>query len=189
MYGKDWEVVRATGDGFSLEDGITQTSERSLGSRSIYVWNFPLEITFKSTNPFGWPALVLVVSENRGRGYYPIKGYGWCHIPVFPGRYKNIVRLFKPRASSTMQYLWTKITGRREPEFIHPEFITKGKGRELTRVQSEGCVSVSFDIMIKDLKSFGFDQPKKMNYTQVDLSKEVSLMSDLNDSPLSKKIS
>jgi len=36
-----------------LEEGVTQTSKKSSDGRQIFVLNFPLDITFKSTNPYG----------------------------------------------------------------------------------------------------------------------------------------
>lgn len=36
-----------------IEEGLTQTSQCSKDSRRIIIWNFPLDITFKSTNPHG----------------------------------------------------------------------------------------------------------------------------------------
>ena len=36
-----------------LEEGITQTSKKSEDDRQLFVVNFPLEVTFKSTNPYG----------------------------------------------------------------------------------------------------------------------------------------
>jgi B9 domain-containing protein 1 len=128
VYGNDWEVVRVTGESASLESGITQLAERGPGTRAIYVWNFPLEITFKSTNPYGWPKLCVTAME----GVSPkvtIKGYGWCHIPLNPGRYENTIRLFKPRNSSIIQGIISGITGK-TPEFINPTSICEGEGRE-----------------------------------------------------------
>lgn len=36
-----------------LEEGITQITKKSRDARQLFVWNFPLDLTFKSTNPFG----------------------------------------------------------------------------------------------------------------------------------------
>ena len=36
-----------------LEDGITQMTKKSRDERQQFVWNFPLDVTFKSTNPHG----------------------------------------------------------------------------------------------------------------------------------------
>ena len=44
-----------------VEEGITQVASVLPGSMAKVVWNFPLEMTLKSTNVFGWPQLVLSV--------------------------------------------------------------------------------------------------------------------------------
>ena len=36
-----------------IEEGISQITQKSHDRRQVFVWNFPLDITFKSTNPFG----------------------------------------------------------------------------------------------------------------------------------------
>jgi B9 domain-containing protein 1 len=186
IYGTDWEVVRVTGEGASLESGITQSAERAPGDRAIYTWNFPIEITFKSTNPYGWPKIVLSIVEQKGRGMLPVRGYGWIHIPVTPGRYQLNVRLFRPRSSSIFQEITSALWGK-EPEFIKPEFVCEDKGREVTRVKSEGCVSIKLDIMTKNMTHFGFDQPVQ-KFTQVDLAKSPSLLGSFMESPISKQL-
>ena len=36
-----------------LSEGITQTTKRGNTPEKHFVWNFPIDVTFKSTNPFG----------------------------------------------------------------------------------------------------------------------------------------
>ena len=35
------------------EEGLSQTTKKSVDRRQVFVFNFPLDITFKSTSPFG----------------------------------------------------------------------------------------------------------------------------------------
>ncbi len=51
----EWQVVAG------MEEGITQIASVPPGSMGKVVWNFPLEMTLKSTNVYGWPQLVLSV--------------------------------------------------------------------------------------------------------------------------------
>ena len=67
------------------EDGITQIT-RQTGPGGKLVWNFPLEVTFKSTNAFGWPQLVLSVFCVDALGRDIVKGYGCTHLPISAGR-------------------------------------------------------------------------------------------------------
>ncbi|XP_036692045.1 B9 domain-containing protein 1 isoform X7 [Balaenoptera musculus] len=39
-----------------LEEGISQITSKSQDARRALVWNFPIDVTFKSTNPYGCPS-------------------------------------------------------------------------------------------------------------------------------------
>lgn len=52
----------------------------------LLVWNFPIDVTYKSTNVFGWPQLVVHVFGLDPLGRDVIKGYGAAHLPTCPGR-------------------------------------------------------------------------------------------------------
>lgn len=36
-----------------LEEGLTQTAKKSRDDRQLFVLNFPIDVGFKSSNPFG----------------------------------------------------------------------------------------------------------------------------------------
>ena len=61
VYGDDWHILQG------VNNGSSQTSIKSGGEDALAVWNFPLEVTFKSTNASGWPRLVVSV-----RGAYRV---------------------------------------------------------------------------------------------------------------------
>nr|CAD7569701.1 unnamed protein product [Timema californicum] len=95
-YGPDWiittvssltlDIVHHT---TGLEEGISQISKCSGDERQIFIWNFPLEVTFKSTNPHGWPQLIISVYGLDVFGNDVVRGYGLCHLPISPGQYKK----------------------------------------------------------------------------------------------------
>jgi len=73
-FGPDWNVIAVTCSCFlfisfrneamqGVEAGLSQTSKIShtYGIQGV-VWNFPIDITFKSTNAYGWPRLAISVS-------------------------------------------------------------------------------------------------------------------------------
>ncbi|KAK4308880.1 hypothetical protein Pmani_019452 [Petrolisthes manimaculis] len=148
--GHDWEVV--TG----LEECMSQTACRSDDERQVFVWNFPFDITFKSTNPYGWPQVILSVYGTDFFGNTVIMGYTACHVPITPGKYTRRLTTFVPESASTVQKLLSWLTGRR-PEFINPKLIAQGRGREVTRVRSQGEVTITFNVMMKDFTKFGYD--------------------------------
>ncbi|KPP76166.1 B9 domain-containing protein 1-like [Scleropages formosus] len=129
VYGNDWAPTSG------LEEGISQIACRGQGTQPALVWNFPLEITFKSTNPFGWPQIAVSVYGPDTFGNDVVRGYGAVHVPLTPGNW---------------------LMGRR-PEFTDPKVVAQGEGREVTRVRSQGTVTISFNIVTKDMKKLGYD--------------------------------
>ncbi|XP_066416862.1 B9 domain-containing protein 1 [Molothrus aeneus] len=150
VYGQDW--VPTAG----LEEGISQIASKSSVSPTTLVWNFPIDITFKSTNPFGWPQIVLSVYGPDFFGHDVVRGYGAVHVPFVPGRHKRTIAMFVPESTSRLQQLTSWFTGRR-PEFTDPKVVAQGEGREVTRVRSQGFVTISFNVITKDLHKLGYD--------------------------------
>ncbi|XP_069697882.1 B9 domain-containing protein 1 [Periplaneta americana] len=150
VYGPDWVVTSG------LEEGISQIVKRSRDERQLFVWNFPLDITFKSTNPHGWPQLVVSVYGLDTFGNDVVRGYGLCHLPIASGVYKKTLAMFVPESTSLLQKLTCWLTGRR-PEYVDPRVLAQGEGREVTRVRSQGHVKVSFNMVTRDLARFGYN--------------------------------
>ncbi|XP_032442602.1 B9 domain-containing protein 1 [Xiphophorus hellerii] len=149
VYGHDWAPT--TG----LEEGITQITSKSSQSHKL-IWNFPLETTFKSTNPSGWPQLVVSVYGPDVFGNDVVRGYGATHIPFTPGQHIKTIPMFVPEPTWRLQKFTGWLLGRR-PEYTDPKVVAHGEGREVTRVRSQGFVTVSFHIMTKDMKRMGYD--------------------------------
>ncbi|TPX38241.1 hypothetical protein SmJEL517_g00388 [Synchytrium microbalum] len=152
--GPDWVLLSG------LEEGITQMSRKSTGLPStketippnskICVFNFPIEIAFKSTNAFGWPQMVLSVYGLDAMGRDVVRGYGSIRLPLSPGRFTKEVPMFVPVSSSALGGFLSWATGQL-PEFLDPKFVATNEGREVTRVRSQGTVRVTFNVMVKDL--------------------------------------
>ena len=88
--------------------------------------------------------------------------------------------MFVPQATSLLQHAIGFFTGRRT-EFIDPRIVTTPHGREgksqseksggylrrrfaVTRVKTQGFITVTFNVVLKDLKKHGFDMtPNTMN--------------------------
>ncbi|PNH12840.1 B9 domain-containing protein 1 [Tetrabaena socialis] len=147
--GEDWQLL----DG--LEEGITQAARVAEGRDGVLVWNFPIDITYKTTNAFGWPQLVVAVYGLDMFGRDVIKGYACMHLPTCAGRYNLTMRLFRPRSASLLQSLTSFMSGM-PAEFSDPKFPSYGEGREVTRVQSGGHVKVQLNLLTKDMDMFGY---------------------------------
>ncbi|XP_030069028.1 B9 domain-containing protein 1 isoform X2 [Microcaecilia unicolor] len=139
-----------------LEEGISQITSKNHGIEQTMVWNFPLDISFKSTNPYGWPQIVISVYGPDVFGNDVVRGYGAVHVPFTPGRHRRIIPMFVPESSSKLQKFTSWFMGRR-PEFTDPKVVAQGEGREVTRVRSQGFVTISFNVVTKDMKKLGYD--------------------------------
>jgi B9 domain-containing protein 1 len=61
------------------------------------VWNFPIDLTLKSTNAFGWPRLALSVFAVDALGRDSVVGYGAVLLPTTPGRHERWVYMYAPQ--------------------------------------------------------------------------------------------
>lgn len=152
QHGADWEIVRG------LEQGVSQMSS-SRGGQSegnVVVWNFPIDVTMKSTNAFGWPQLVITVYGDSPLGLPDqIQGYGSVHLPITPGNHTLYVRTFRPISSRWLDHLFSFFNGQR-PEYKDSKFVSKSDGREVTRVQSAGVVKVVVNVALQGMDAFGY---------------------------------
>ena len=69
-----------------MEEGISQTSKKGSGDNANFVWNFPVDVGFRSNNAYGWPQVVLGVYGLDSFGRDVVKGYGVVHLPATPGK-------------------------------------------------------------------------------------------------------
>ena len=64
--------------------------------------------------------------------------------------------MFVPESTSGLQALAGWVLGRR-PEFVDPRVVARGEGRDVTRVRSQGHVTMVFNIVTKDMAKLGYD--------------------------------
>ena len=70
-----------------MDRGITQRSRSSLvGDKKIMVWNFPIDVAFRSTNAYGWPQIAISVYGPDFAGREVIRGYGSARLPLSSGK-------------------------------------------------------------------------------------------------------
>ncbi|KAL0275464.1 UNVERIFIED_CONTAM: hypothetical protein PYX00_003300 [Menopon gallinae] len=147
--GPDWVIISG------VEEGISQISKKGRDVEQLFVWNLPLNIVYKSTNPHGWPQLVVSAYGLDVFGNEVIRGYGVCHIPISPGHFEKKIAMFVPESSSIIQKFTSWLTGRR-PELIDIRILTQGDSREVVRVRSQGMVTVELDVFTRGLQSLGY---------------------------------
>ena len=158
-YGPEWSALSG------LEHGVSQISQQSHGQLGdVLVWNYPLDVTFRSSNVFGWPQLVIGVYGVSNMGQDIIQGYASVHLPLQSGRFTRYLPLFTPLSSSIWQRISAFLTNS-PPEFFDSKFVAQGKGREVTRVKSNGSIKVTFNVITKHLSEFGYDTTGERNFT------------------------
>ncbi|XP_051852617.1 B9 domain-containing protein 1 isoform X2 [Antechinus flavipes] len=128
VYGQDWAPTSG------LEEGISQITSKSADVQHSLVWNFPIDITFKSTNPFGWPQIVISVYGPDVFGNDVVRGYGAVHVPFTPGRHKRTIPMFVPESTSKLQKLtrnYTEEARRPQKSFNQKTYDLVAKGTDM----------------------------------------------------------
>ncbi len=178
-YGKDWNVTHGVTSGLSqiaqwkhvpnIQPQFRSSSSSSLSSfynrnnNTTYysptiVWNFPIEISFQSTNIYGWPRISIAIYGLDFLGRDVVRGYGSVLLPIIStgGRYEDIIiETYRPISGSLCHRFMNWINGTL-PEYYETAFTAQGEGRALTRVLGEGRVKVVLNVVMKDMKKFGF---------------------------------
>jgi B9 domain-containing protein 1 len=160
-YGPDWEIVHGVSMGLSQisRQGMLAGRSTNAGENrdNVIVWNFPIEISFQSTNPSGWPRLALSVYGFDFLGRDVLRGYASVLLPINPGSHTQYLKTFRPVSGSTCQQFVNWLMGT-NPEYYDSKMVTKGEGRAVTRVVSEDGLVVKVNLMVtrKDFESFGY---------------------------------
>jgi B9 domain-containing protein 1 len=152
IYGEDWTLLSG------VKQGISQMGMRgAVSANQAVAWNFPLDLSFRSTNAFGWPQLALAVYGTDWAGNDVIRGYGSCLLPLSGGTSTKYVRLFAPKSASWMREFVTWLTGERT-ELQDPTFAARGTDRKVVNVRSDGLVKIRINVTTKNLAAFGFSE-------------------------------
>ena len=158
-YGPDWELVHGVSMGLSQigRRGITLNKRNGDDDGSnVIVWNFPIEISFQSSNPHGWPRLVVSVYGLDFMGRDVVRGYASILLPAKPGHHTLYMKTYRPVSGSKFVQALNWIMGTM-PEYYDSRMVAKGDGRAVTRVLcGDRTVKVNLMVTIKDLSTFGY---------------------------------
>ena len=139
-----------------VDTGLSQTSRRTaVQYDGGVVWNFPIDVTFKSTNVYGWPRIAVSVYGLDFLGRDVVRGYGSLLVPLTPGCHIMEVQTYTPVATSVFNQAFSWFMGN-PPEFFDSKFVCQGDGREVTRVQSTGTVRIKLNIQTKNMGAVGY---------------------------------
>jgi len=160
-FGNDW--VKASG----IETGLSQIARKApTHYEQGVVWNFPVDVTFKSTNVYGWPRIAISVYGIDYLGRDVVRGYGSALVPLTPGQHVIEVDTYTPVATSTFNQLMAWLLGN-PPEFFDSKFVCQGDGREVTRVQGAGVVRLKLNVTTKGMQMVGYTTASSSNQTQL----------------------
>ncbi|CBH16653.1 hypothetical protein, conserved [Trypanosoma brucei gambiense DAL972] len=186
VYGPDWTthnslsggdtrlgevpLVRSLGQQCQSEV-VTQLSVVSADPFSRFTWSAPFECSLRSTNPHGWPQLVVTLHTVKGaipqrskasedqtsgsRSGEQCVSYSRCFIPMQNGMHRKRLPLLQLRPSTTKQSFISWLTGQR-PELRDPMFLCTGEDRcVLTAAPLTGHVSLTLSVTISGLRECG----------------------------------
>jgi B9 domain-containing protein 1 len=138
-----------------VKSGVTQCASVEADYRRM-IFNMPIEISLKSTNPYGWPQIVYSLYGTNFWGVETSRGYARIHCPL-PGNAQTIkAPIFIPKFTSFWSALMSWITDI-NPEMKDPKMMSDGSkhkglyseayGELVTKLQvlSRGCGKMSLD--------------------------------------------
>ena len=94
-----------------IDNGLSQTARRLVDYDEGVVWNFPIDITFKSTNVYGWPRMAVTVYGIDFFGRDVVLGYGSVLVPLSVGHHTIDVDTYAPLAVSTLNQVASWLMG------------------------------------------------------------------------------
>ena len=151
-FGQDWELING------LKTNQSQQACRTEGQENNFVWNMPFEVNLKSTNPSGWPQLVVSCYSPDFFGREVLKAYGVCYFPTINGSHERTLYMFSPMSSNEVIYAVGIFLGQKAEIINAPIVLSTGEGREVIRAESEGSIKVKFNIHITNMECFGYNQ-------------------------------
>ena len=152
-----------SGEKWAKEDGfikgVTQYSCKGEGIYNYYSYGLNFEISYRSTDPFGWPQLVLNCFTVDSNGNEIVKGYGCVHVPTSTGRHKRKIHIFRATENSNLVGKFfgynSSNSDEKNDDKTDPKVISSGQEREISRANCEGFVNVVFQVVFRDVDKFG----------------------------------
>ncbi|ALC46008.1 CG14870, partial [Drosophila busckii] len=157
--GADWQLVSGP------QHGLTQMATNKSGHfNDKIIFNMPIEVTYKSTSPFGWPQLLVTVFGSNGSGRETLLGYAHVHLPVFGSR--RHVAEAEPSVLAETPILLPKppnmlgdITSwllRRQPELKDPKVLLDSFKCKGLSMESYGTLEFQLHSIMRGARKLGY---------------------------------
>jgi B9 domain-containing protein 1 len=191
FFGPDWSFLESNGEyGEEVDrdeeadlvvptysnnaEVVTQLSDCCKGPIPYFSFTAPFEFALTSTNPFGWPQLVITFHTVEGAGGNVDKdgsendkqllgsgesiiGYGRCYIPMKSGYFTKEVPMMQLENATTQQAIIGLFT-REKPVLRDLSYLCTGDDQVMLRARPlEGYARLNFSVMINGMESSGFE--------------------------------
>ncbi|KAG5496087.1 hypothetical protein JKF63_02385 [Porcisia hertigi] len=191
FFGPDWTLLEknsGVGDEVDEEDEedlvvptysnnaevVTQLSDCAKGPIPYFSFTAPFEFALTSTNPFGWPQLVITLHTIEGANGSSKKdadsgetqllssgesiiGYGRCFIPMKNGYHTKKVSMMQLESATSKQRLISLLT-REKPVLRDLSFLCTGDDQLMLHARPlDGYVKLNFSVMVNGMESSGFE--------------------------------
>lgn len=183
FFGPDWSFLSSSpdkdhepGDAVAFPtysnnaEIVTQLSDRTLCPFAYFSFAAPFEFALQSTNPYGWPQLVVTLHtiENKkqrrsvhekesnllGSGE-SIIGYGRCFIPMRNGYHTKHVKVMQLEHATKRHALIGQLT-REKPVLRDLSYLCRGDDRVVLSARPLcGHVKLTFNVMIEGMDTCG----------------------------------
>ncbi|XP_023291444.1 B9 domain-containing protein 1 [Lucilia cuprina] len=151
--GPDWELVSGH------NKGITQFASNHNGNfNDAIIFNMPIEQTYRSTNSFGWPQLLISIYGKTRWGIETSLGYSHVHVPVFGNvaNYTIKAPILKPRCSNMLADVTTWLTGR-NPELKDAKILLDNSKSKGLSMESYGELQLILNIITRGTARLGLE--------------------------------
>ncbi|SPP82979.1 B9 domain-containing protein 1 [Drosophila guanche] len=155
--GPDWQLASGP------QHGLTQLATNKSGHfNEPIVFNMPIEVTYKSTSPFGWPQLLVSVFGRSGMGRESLLGYANIHLPVFgsrPTTDQNTI-LEAPILMPKCPNMFADVTSwllRREPELKDPKVLLNSMKCKGLSMESYGSLEFQLHTIMRGARKLGYN--------------------------------
>ncbi|KAL7728235.1 hypothetical protein ACLKA6_005648 [Drosophila palustris] len=156
--GPDWQLASGP------QHGLTQMSTNKSGHfNDKIVFNMPIEVTYKSTSPFGWPQILISVFGQSGGRDESLLGYAHVHLPVFGSRPHgeqssslSEVPILTPRCQNMLGDVTSWLL-RRQPELKDPKVLLDNLQSKGLSMESYGTLELQLHTIMRGARKLGYN--------------------------------
>ncbi|KAH8389370.1 B9 domain-containing protein 1 [Drosophila serrata] len=154
--GPDWQLASGP------QHGLTQLATNKSGHfNEPIVFNMPIEVTYRSTSPYGWPQILVSVFGRSGLGRESLLGYAHIHLPVFGSRRpaEQMEQLQAPILMPKCPNMIADVTSwllRREPELKDPKVLLDNLKCKGLAMESYGSLDFQLSSVMRGARKLGY---------------------------------